>query len=368
LLISPWLVAVASRHGIGAFIDAMRTTERESFDALIAYAFLFLLTAPVIGLLDILGQVQQVLSGKAFLLAWRIGVFAIDTRFSPISGAAPASMLAAHGLLDVMTPAVWNVVGRRGDGLDERGRVRWRRRIVGVAMVLAFVPTALGTQQAIGPAGALSEAQRDAMYWVRDNTDMATITVSLAGAMWGSDDVSEWFPALSLRRSASTTQGTEWDASVGAPIRAAESELRECGSAGTDVAACVDDWIGRNMADHQWVLYVDRSARAKGHEPLAEVLARTYGYRELSTSAEGVLLGPASRASSTYLPALELSSTIEDPISPPATTRAVPARAGPLAVTAPAIHAVAHHARDEASHVAGDPRRQTWETDPAKAP
>ena len=287
LLVSPWLIVVGSRHGVGAFLDAADATERDLFESAIAYLFLFLLTAPVVGLLDLLGQVQQLVARRPQLLLWRISVFLIDMRFSPISGAAPASMLAAHGLLDVLTPAAWNLAGRgRGGNLDEQRRIRWRRALVVVAVTLAFVPTSFGTLTAMGPRGAISEDQREAMAWVRANTSAATITASLATDAWGSDDVSEWFPALSTRRSATTTQGTEWDKELGAPMRAAEAELRTCQSEASDQAACVAAWVERHLDGEQAVLYLDRPA-------LAAALMDDYGYRELWAADENVLLQPA---------------------------------------------------------------------------
>jgi hypothetical protein len=155
-----------------------------------------------------------------------------------------------------------------------------------VAVTLAFVPTSLGTLTAMGPGGTISENQRKAMAWVRTNTPAATITSSLATDAWGSDDVSEWFPALSARRSATTTQGTEWDRELGAPIRAAEAELRTCQSEASDQAACVAAWVARHLDAEQAVLYLDRPA-------LAAALIDGYGYRELWTADGDALLQPS---------------------------------------------------------------------------
>ena len=294
LVMAPWLVTVASRHGIETFRSAAGVPDRDLADAILAYLFLFLLTAPAVGVFDLLGQVRQALARRPHLLVWRVGVFALDLRFSPISGAAPVSMLAAHGVLDALVPAAWRLGERARGALSERQRVDWRRAVVVVAVGLGFVPAVMGSLESAGRAGALSAAEREAMFWVRDNTSASTVTVSLARAPWSSDDVSEWFPALSERRSATTTQGFEWTAATRDERLAAESALRRCQLESTDAAACVHDWVAQHTPAAPLVIYISRATSSPGSaEALIAGLIDDHGYIERWTSDDGVLLAAA---------------------------------------------------------------------------
>jgi hypothetical protein len=291
LIMAPWLVTVASRHGLDTFRSAAGVPDRDLADAVLAYLFLFLLTAPAVGLFDLLGQVQQALARRPHLLVWRVGIFALDLRFSPISGAAPASLLAAHGVLDVLVPATWRLVERARGTLDERQRAGWRRIVVVLAVALGFVPAVMGSLDSTGRAGALSPHEREAMLWVRDNTPASTVTVSLARAPWSSDDVSEWFPALSERRSATTTQGFEWSGPRRDERLAAESALRSCQHESTDPATCVHRWVGQHTPGAPLVIYVSRyTPSAVPADALIAGLIDDHGYGQPWASADGVLL------------------------------------------------------------------------------
>ena len=59
---APRLVTVASRHGLDTFRSAAGVPDRDLADAILAYLFLFLLTAPAIGVFDLLGQVRHALA------------------------------------------------------------------------------------------------------------------------------------------------------------------------------------------------------------------------------------------------------------------------------------------------------------------
>jgi hypothetical protein len=290
-MVLPWAIIVASRHGLEPFVNAAGVPDRDLFDSLIAYLFLFLIATPVIGLLDILGQVQQGLARRPHLPVWRLGVFLLDLRFSPVAGAAPVSLLAAHGTLEVLTPAVWRLASRRGATPTARQRSWWRRGLVAVLIALAFLPTIAATRDLAQPGAALASAQRAAMTWIRDHTPSSTWTISLATDEWGSDDVSEWFPALSERRSATTTQGYEWLGERHQQQHAAEAELRSCSSE-PGIAACVDAWLQAHVPTDPAVLYVD--AAVPGSDDLVTQLLAGHGYVLLHQNDAGTIVSPST--------------------------------------------------------------------------
>lgn len=60
---------------------------------------------------------------------------------------------------------------------------------------------------------SVSLPDREAMAWVKQNTEPGKKFVVLSGlveGMWGGDGVAEWFPVLADRESILTIQGTEW--------------------------------------------------------------------------------------------------------------------------------------------------------------
>jgi hypothetical protein len=288
LVVGPWLAVVIGRHGVDPFVSALAVPDRDLLASLLAYVFLFLTLAPFIAVLDIVGQVQQLAARRPHLLVWRLGVFVFDIRFSPIAAAAPTSMLAAHGVLDAIVPVTWQLLSRGGRVVTEQARVRSRQVIVSIVLVVAFLPAAWQSAQLTDPSAAMSTEQREAMTWVRDNTPAEAITVTLATEDWGSDDLSEWFPALSERRTSTAAQGLEWIADTRNAHQAAEDRLATCQDS-ADPAACVDAWITTELADDVVVVYVDHATDPQ----LARRLAEEHGYRELWTSGEDAILEPA---------------------------------------------------------------------------
>ena len=298
LIAAPWIAAVAARHGIQPFLSAAATPDRDLVASIVAYCFLFLFTAPVIGMLDIVGQIQQAGHRLPRLLAWRIGAFAFDLRHAPISAAPPVSLLAAHGTLDVLTPAALSAVARLWTReLDARERATIRVAVSLVTLTLAFSPALGSAFAATGPTAALTRDQRAAMDWVRDHTNEATRIVVLSDGVWGSDIVREWFPALSLRTSLTTSQGYEWVSSVRAAQIAREAELRTCQDEPIEQASCVDSWIRRQAPDRDVVVFVAEGRRA-GTEAsvrragLAEALVATGHYRTRWSGPSGTVLEP----------------------------------------------------------------------------
>ena len=288
LVVGPWLVVVISRYGIDPFISAMAVPDRDLLASLLAYVFLFLTLAPFIAVLDFVGQVQQLGARKPHLPVWRLGVFVFDIRFSPIAAAAPASLLAAHAVLDAIVPLTWQLLGRGGRAVTEQARVRSRQLVLAGVLVLAFLPVVWQAAALTGEAAAMSVEQRGAMTWVRDNTTSESITVTLASDDWGSDDLSEWFPALSERRTATAAQGLEWIADTRNAHQAAEDRLAACKDR-EDAADCVAAWIALELAGKVVVVYIDQATDPE----LAAELVAAHGYRERWTSADGTVLEPA---------------------------------------------------------------------------
>ena len=287
-------------------LAATGVVRHEPLEAVVAYLFLFLLASPLVGVLDIAGQVQQAMQRRPHLLAWRVGVFALDLRHSPIAGAAPVSLLAALATLDVLTPLAWRLAqGRRAHGISDVARARIRVAVAAVTVLLAAVPVVGAVGASAERGGALTPGQRAAMVWVRDHTPETAKVVVLATDDWGSDIVSEWFPALSGRASLTTSQGFEWVPDRLSAQWAAEAELKNCRAAplgreeGASRADCLSAWLRSHAQDDKVVVYLDGATDGDGPRvgccgDLSLALEASGGYEVLWSGPEESVLAPVT--------------------------------------------------------------------------
>ena len=112
------------------------------------------------------------------------------------------------------------------------------------------------------------------MDWVRATQPVDRKFLVLATDSWGSDDLSEWFPALAGRASLDTSQGLEWVAPATRQAEAdAEVQLRACQPAGID---CLETWlVAHGGADAAVYVPADGSAFASGDDPSARFASRS---------------------------------------------------------------------------------------------
>jgi hypothetical protein len=115
-------------------------------------------------------------------------------------------------------------------------------------------------QSAFYPTGllyGLSHQQRDAMAWVKENTDEDdTFLVVTGNTNWATDRTSEWFPALTGRASLGTFQGYEWLGPKKSDEQAERAlELQQC--AWSD-AFCIEQWARSADVTFTYVYLAER--------------------------------------------------------------------------------------------------------------
>jgi hypothetical protein len=124
----------------------------------------------------------------------------------------------------------------------------------------------------LAPHTALSREDLAAMAWIRDNEPADRRYVVLATDSWGSDDLSEWFPALTGRVSLATSQGLEWvDPAIRRAEGVAQAELGLCQPADL---LCLTAWLAAHGGAGTGV-YVPAagSAYATDEDPSAAIRA-----------------------------------------------------------------------------------------------
>ena len=293
LVIAPWVVDVVRTHGLAPFEAAGGGVGHDPVASVVVYAFGFFLIGalPLAAMLDLLGQVHTLLNRRPYLVLWRLAVCFLDVRFALVAAVVPLSLLAADGLLDVLLPALRAAV--REHRFPHAGA--W---LVGVASAGLVIASLLTPSVFLAPHVALAAPDRAAMAWVRANQPPDRRFLVLATDSWGSDDLSEWFPALSDHGTLDTSQGLEW---VAPRIRAAEigaeTQLRSCQPANL---SCVRQWLASHGSP-DFAIYVpaNGSAYAAGSDPSGAIRAQllaSSAFRVVYDGPGAVILVPTGIA------------------------------------------------------------------------
>lgn len=223
---APWWITGVARHGLSPFLMAFQAGS-SSWEALLA-PLLFLHTnepyLSLLGVVALLGLFSSLGSKKFALPAWLGAVFLLEPRLSATYGAIPTALLAGYGLQAVVLPGLGWMSGTGGasgsrsaeghGGNDhtagpQRPRTggRWVAGLATGYMLLYLLVAAF----LAAPRQGLTQAERDAMEWVRTSTPATCRFAVVSGiATAGTDYVSEWFPSLTGRISVATAQGREW--------------------------------------------------------------------------------------------------------------------------------------------------------------
>ena len=265
LMTSPWWVVVVQHHGLSPFLSAGGTSGRS---VLVIVASLLTFNwgdehlFPFFSALALLGSIFSLTRRKYFLPAWAGILLLADPRMATTYDAVPLSILIAICVVELLIPIMnrslivnSGVLAGRSEGSPSRSTagIKWFTPAVLSMLVVVTWFGSLGATQTKDVS--LSLAERQAMEWVRTSTPSNSAFLIVDGDRWGSDRTSEWFPALTDRRSLATVQGYEW-LPDGAFARKVSSyiELQKCIDA---APICVDQWSKDRGAEADY-LYVAR--------------------------------------------------------------------------------------------------------------
>jgi hypothetical protein len=281
---APWWIAVLARHGVSPFVAAAQAGQ---WDPLIVIRLLTLtLTdSPLIDLVAVFGLIGffVALRQRAWLLpVWALVIFAVDPRKAATLAVIPAAMLAAIALIEVVLPALLRSdeegvgddaaagepaadpagtiapAAPESTGAPSRAPASWFAVTITLIMTVnAILSGSVAPSLEASATQGLEESEREAFAWISANTATESAFVVLSSANnWPSDRASEWFPALTDRRSIATVQGTEWlpDREFTHAIERYQS-LQRCGDAGLD---CLLTWEAEFDQSFSYVLLHSR--------------------------------------------------------------------------------------------------------------
>ena len=257
---APWWVQVMVREGVEPFVAAAHTGGAMAGN-LLTTAIRFNITDelffPVLAILALIGLFTSLRREEYLLAVWFVVLMVFDTRSFETDAVVPLALLIGIGVGDVLLPYAMGSRDQReihsgpGSGLNT-GLGRLLRPHPALLLV-AFLYVVASTSAVIARSDTpLDAAQRDAMAWMAAETQRDTKVLVITGdAFWGSDNTSEWFPALSQRDSVATVQGSE-----SLPNLAFARQISAYTSAQGCVyrdSSCLDDWASSTGKDFSYV-------------------------------------------------------------------------------------------------------------------
>lgn len=182
-----WYGPMVVRHGIEPLLSGLGSRGGpDVLDSAILFLRLALYPPTLAVLAGIAGAIVAWRQRRWDLLVW-LAVTAVGVGVNGRWTIIPLSVLAGLAL---------DIVARD---------LPSRRAVAAVAVAVAFAVTSVALTDTERP---ITSDERATMAWLRDNTPPDATVAPIGYAADGG--VVEWMPALSLRRSVTTAQGTEW--------------------------------------------------------------------------------------------------------------------------------------------------------------
>jgi hypothetical protein len=204
LVVAPWLALLIARGQLGDLLAAgQRWEPLVGLIRSLNLEFSGAIFMDVFAAFGLVGAVASMWTGRWRVLVLLLATYLAGAGAAGFLGAVPWSLLAGVG-----AAAVVEVVGTATDG----GSRRQVARVFGGALLL-FMALIASLGSAAGSSSKLhrlTPAQVQAMDWIAANTPRDAPFLVVTTVVWGDDEFSEWFPAVTDRYSVATVQGTEW--------------------------------------------------------------------------------------------------------------------------------------------------------------
>ena len=214
IITAVWWLPVIVRFGIGTLLSAGQTGLHDAL-ALLQPFLLNFVDEPLMTLVAVFGLVGfavQAAKRQWLIPIWFFLPFLVEPRSAPTVAMVPLGLLAGVALSDVILPAI---VGFEVGTRAEPGQNVLRGKAAPIFLLFIGLYMLGGTAyfgaQVAGTR--LSQGDREAFNWIKDNTPTGSRFVVMTGnteAELFCDAPLEWFPALTQRTSLTTIQGREW--------------------------------------------------------------------------------------------------------------------------------------------------------------
>ncbi len=214
LLLLPWLLILSWRFGISPLSAMLSSFSADSFSTdyfILIHNFTLEATLPLIDILGLLGFVLELSSFSFLLPVWFILTFFLDRHDAGNIAVIPFALLAGKfATFSIALPFQKNL-----SKLNSKKLFFYLKLILPIsgASILFFI-IFLNSAQSWQYEVQLSKEDISTIAWISKNIKInkrfLILSPNTIDLSWGSDSLSEWFPALSGNQSLLTLQGREW--------------------------------------------------------------------------------------------------------------------------------------------------------------
>jgi len=212
LLTSPWWITILQHHGIQAFLQAGLVTHSRWLFWTILFALSFTGEyTTVIAVFALIGFFIHLAKKDYFFPLWAILCLIADPRGGIPASIFPFTVLAMSAIIDGIAPRLFNAKtdDQLHDSLTLSLNSKVGRLFFGFFIIL-FLYDSYSVSNTLSYQ-VLGAEEFEAINWVNSNTkttDRFLILDEQSNPLLS--PFTEWFPALTDRRSIATIQGTEW--------------------------------------------------------------------------------------------------------------------------------------------------------------
>jgi hypothetical protein len=298
---APWWLDVLMHHGLAPWLAGLRAAGQDSYNpmlglvALLRFDFTDEPFLRLFGVLGLLGLLLQLARREYFLVAWIAVLHIVEPRGGALYVTIPSAMSAAW-FLDTMLIARLQfestqpggiAAGRSPNGVNRLGDLRAPRAPMLTLVFLFLYGTVAAYYAGARLVQATSLASRDivALEWISGHTSTDARFALVTDGEPLLDATSDWFPAITGRRSVASLFGTEWIPGLNfAEGLSRYRALQICLDEGSD---CIKDWMraGTEFVDYVYV----RADPAKARTALQASLGQDYEF-QLVYAEDGVEL------------------------------------------------------------------------------
>ncbi|MPM20538.1 hypothetical protein SDC9_66969 [bioreactor metagenome] len=207
----PWWGTVLSKFGFEPFITAGKTGFHRitQLSRLFHFDFTGEYGVKISGALSLVGLFWYLQKKQFFIPVWVLINFLSEPRSATLYLTPAIALLASFALVNIFT---W--MGESGISESDPKK---DTPIKGAAMAVLFlvlfgqwIYSAFTTTLMLSSNTLLSQEDRTAYKWIAQNTPADSRFLVISGKSPLTDQISEWFPALTGRQSVATVQGYEW--------------------------------------------------------------------------------------------------------------------------------------------------------------
>jgi len=217
-LSSPWWLTVILRHGTAPFQAAFSAAGADSVNPLarVFVGFLFVFAdEPYLTLLSVfalIGLFASLARRASLLPVWMFLLYLLEPRGGPLYMMLPLSLLAGLGLDAVVLSGLLGQSPPNDAGVALRQILNHKSARWFLIFLFAYtLMSAFATGERLRQDFSLQSADVDALHWVRDHTPASSVFAVVTGESTPfRDPWSEWFPAITKRKSLGTIFGYEW--------------------------------------------------------------------------------------------------------------------------------------------------------------